>query len=337
MEMVDSKAWEWEKEEESIWLEPSEESYYYVEKWKKEKRRSVLDLGCGLGRHAILFAKNGFKVTAVDLSEYAIDHLKKWEKIEGISIRSKVSDMKKLPFLDNSFDCIYAYHVISHTDTLGFVAILNEIKRVLKPNGNIYLTLCSKETWSFKESNYPKIDENSIIKTDKGPEENIPHFYVDLEDILIRFNDFDIERIRHIDDCYMQNKKQNSKHYYIDALLRKPEVKLDFSDIIGKEVDVIIDRPLGYIHHKYKHLIYRLNYGYIEGIFAGDGQEQDIYLMGVDEPVEKYSGVVIAVVHRFNDVEDKWIVAPKGMKFSKAEILEKIDFQEKHFDIELYL
>ncbi len=95
--------------------------------------------------------------------------------------------------------------------------ILSEISRILKPNGEIYLTLCSKETWSFKDAGYPKIDENTVIKTGEGPEKGISHFYVTLQEILKLFSDFEIEKIRHTDDCYFDGKEQNSKHYFILA------------------------------------------------------------------------------------------------------------------------
>ena len=78
--MVESKGWNWENADNTIWLEPCEESYFYCENWKKQGKRSVLDLGCGLGRHALLFAKNGFKVTAADISEYAVKKLREAEK-----------------------------------------------------------------------------------------------------------------------------------------------------------------------------------------------------------------------------------------------------------------
>ena len=110
--MVESKGWDWSEAEKEIWLDPSEESYYYCNKWKKAGKRSVLDLGCGLGRHSLLFARNGFKVTAVDISSYGVEFLRGQEKAEGLNIRSLVSDMVSLPFRDNSFDCIFSYLVI---------------------------------------------------------------------------------------------------------------------------------------------------------------------------------------------------------------------------------
>jgi ubiquinone/menaquinone biosynthesis C-methylase UbiE len=215
--MVDSKAWNWKEETSLIWLKPSEESYFIANHWIEKGYKNILDFGCGLGRHSIFFAKQGFNVSAFDLSQEGINHLEKWSKNEKLVIDLTVADMHNLPYKDNSFDCIFAYHVISHTDTKGMHKILSEISRILKPNGEIYLTLCSKETWSFKDAGFPIVDENTIIKTDEGPEKGIPHFYVTLQDILKLFSNFRIERIRHTDDCYFAGKEQNSKHYFILA------------------------------------------------------------------------------------------------------------------------
>ena len=105
--------------------------------------------------------------------------------------------------------------------------------------------------------------------------------------------------------------------------------------MIGKTVTVIIDRPLGSFHPKYKTLCYPINYGYVPYIMGGDGEEQDAYILGIDKPLTDFTGTVIAVIHRSNDVEDKWVVAPNGMSFTKEEILRAVDFQEKYFEIEI--
>ena len=105
--------------------------------------------------------------------------------------------------------------------------------------------------------------------------------------------------------------------------------------MIGKTVTVTIDRPLGSRHPKYADMIYPVNYGFVEGIIAPDGEEQDAYVLGIDYPIEKFTGKVIAIVHRTNDVEDKWVVAYENMTFSKEEIEKKVAFQEKYFKHEI--
>ena len=105
--------------------------------------------------------------------------------------------------------------------------------------------------------------------------------------------------------------------------------------MIGNIVKVIVDRPLGSVHPKHNNLIYNVNYGYIPEVFALDGEEQDAYILGVNEPVTEFVGKVIAIIHRLNDIEDKLVVAPEGKSFTKEEIANLIAFQEKFFDIEI--
>jgi len=107
--------------------------------------------------------------------------------------------------------------------------------------------------------------------------------------------------------------------------------------MLGKTVTVIIDRPMGTYHPKHKDIYYPVNYGYIPGIIAGDGEEQDAYVLGVGKPLQKFTGVVIAVIHRFDDVEDKWVVAPEGVTFTKEEIWEQVKFQEQYFKVEIWM
>ena len=105
--------------------------------------------------------------------------------------------------------------------------------------------------------------------------------------------------------------------------------------MIGKIVKVIVDRPLGSYHPTHKNMQYLVNYGYIPKILAGDGEEQDAYILGIDEPLTEYTGKVIAIIHRKNDNENKWVVAPENLILSKEEIEKAVKFQEKYFDIEI--
>ena len=70
---------------------------------------------------------------------------------------------------------------------------------------------------------------------------------------------------------------------------------------------------------------------------AADGEEQDTYILGVNEPVDKFTGKIIAIVHRKNDIEEKWIVVPEGMMIPKEEIRQQIHFQEQYFEGEIVM
>jgi inorganic pyrophosphatase len=102
--------------------------------------------------------------------------------------------------------------------------------------------------------------------------------------------------------------------------------------IIGRTVSGKIDRPIGSRHPRYPDMIYTVNYGYVEGFIAGDGEQQDAYVFGTSSPLQSFRGKVIAVYHRFNDVENKWIVSLDGSDYSDEEILQGIHFQEKYFE-----
>ena len=99
--------------------------------------------------------------------------------------------------------------------------------------------------------------------------------------------------------------------------------------MLGETVRVIVDRPLGSTHPKWKDIRYPVNYGYVEGVLAPDGEGQDVYILGVEVPLEEFVGQVIAVIHRFDDVEEKWVAAPPGKRFSREEIAARVAFQER--------
>ncbi|NBH74152.1 inorganic pyrophosphatase [Clostridiaceae bacterium] len=107
--------------------------------------------------------------------------------------------------------------------------------------------------------------------------------------------------------------------------------------MIGKTVKVIVDRPLGSYHPDYKDMHYPVNYGYVEGIMAPDGEEQDAYILGVNKAVEEFTGKVIAIVRRLDDIEEKWVVAPRNLSFGEKEVVGAIEFQERYFKSEIIM
>ncbi len=106
---------------------------------------------------------------------------------------------------------------------------------------------------------------------------------------------------------------------------------------LGKTIKVTVDRPLGSHHPNHKDIVYPVNYGYYEEIFAPDGEKQDVYILGIYELVSCFTGKIIAIIHRLNDIEDKWVVAPEEFIFSKDDIIEATKFQEQYFEIEVII
>lgn len=109
------------------------------------------------------------------------------------------------------------------------------------------------------------------------------------------------------------------------------------SKVLGQTVTVIVDRPIGSYHPKHKDIYYSVNYGYINGLIAADGEEQDAYILGVDRPLREFTGKVIAIIHRLDDIEDKWVVVPENTEFTKEEIVKLTYFQEQYFNIEVIM
>jgi len=105
----------------------------------------------------------------------------------------------------------------------------------------------------------------------------------------------------------------------------------DLSTYLGKRVTVVVDRPLGSRHPDHD-IWYAVNYGYVPGTLAADGEPIDVYLLGTYEPVAEATGVVIGIVLRADDVEDKLVVAPEGKWYSAEQVRALIEFQERFFD-----
>lgn len=104
---------------------------------------------------------------------------------------------------------------------------------------------------------------------------------------------------------------------------------------LGKQLNVVIDRPIGSAHPEFPETVYPVNYGFVPNITSLDGEELDAYVLGVTTPLPSFRGTCIAIVVRANDEEAKLVLAPSGMTFSEKAILEQIHFQEQFFDSSL--
>ena len=114
-------------------------------------------------------------------------------------------------------------------------------------------------------------------------------------------------------------------------------MKPDLTTFLGQRILATVDRPLGSRHPRHADIIYPINYGFVPGTVSGDDMPVDAYLLGVDEAVDQAEGVVIAVIERTDDFEDKLVVAPTGIQYAAEQIREQVEFQERFFDSRVVL
>ena len=95
-------------------------------------------------------------------------------------------------------------------------------------------------------------------------------------------------------------------------------------------VNVKMDRPMGTKHPDHG-FVYMVNYGFIPNTISGDGEEMDVYVLGIDKPITDFYGRCIAIIHRINSDDDKLIVVPDGKNFSNEYIETKTAFREGLF------
>ena len=176
---------------------------------------SVLDIGCGRGRHSLYLAEMGFRVTATDLSPEGIVQLNERARQKNLerNITTLVSDMLDLSFDQGQFDCVLAFNSIYHTDYSGLKSTIAKITEFLRDSGGLYITFNSKSSQSYRDPVNKRIDEYTIIKT-QGVEKGIPHTHLDYEDIIVLLSAYNIKKIQHIQDFY---NRGDSFHYFVEA------------------------------------------------------------------------------------------------------------------------
>lgn len=103
---------------------------------------------------------------------------------------------------------------------------------------------------------------------------------------------------------------------------------------LNKTITVTVDRQLGSNHPKHG-FEYHVNYGFLKGEKAPDGEDLDAYVLGVNEPVESFTGKCIAIIHRLKDDDDKLVIVPQEIDLTNEEIEKAVAFQEKWFEHEI--
>ncbi len=212
---AEHKGWDWTNVTSDSWLQISEEFLPVALQWK-EKFHSILDIGAGKGRHAFFFADNGFRVSAVDFSPSSIELIKQTAAEKNLAVDAKVCDMIQLPYEDESFDCVVCFHTIYHSDYKGMQKAVSEIERVLKRNGEAYITFNSRENVKFHKEE--TLDGFTMIPAE-GKEAGIPHCYVDEPDIRELLGKFRIISLNKIQNYIRKEKHVTGIHYFVHVRL----------------------------------------------------------------------------------------------------------------------
>ena len=161
-------------------------------------------------------------------------------------------------------------------------------------------------------------------------------YFAEAKDFAVReiFTETDAKTLVIGDETFTREAFEAAERERVTKLHRTRE---DYADVLGRAVHCVMDRPLGSRHPRHPEMLYPINYGAVPGVMAGDGAEQDVYVLGPTVPLTTFDGVVIAVIHRFDDVEDKWVVAEKPGEFTPEQILAAVEFQEQYYKSELIM
>jgi Methylase involved in ubiquinone/menaquinone biosynthesis len=173
-----------------------------VNLFKSENIKTVLDLGCGMGRHSIFFAEADFKVTASDISPEAVQTTKQKSDKLNLDINVACHDIRKIPFADNSFDAVFCIWTSGHGTHADMIEHAREMLRVTKAGGIVFVDYVSKEDALFGVGR--EIEKDTFLDNVPG-EETIPHHYSDEDEIREVYDGHEL-KIRpftyHLDDSH---------------------------------------------------------------------------------------------------------------------------------------
>ena len=148
----------------------------------------VLDLGCGVGRHALALAERGFAVRAVDRSPTGVEQVRAAAAARGLDLELAVADFTELPYETGSFDFVLAWDVVYHGDPAALASAVHEVSRVLRPGGVYQSTMLSKRNHEYGKG--VAVAEDTFVQPDGPDDKAYPHLYCDAHDVLRRHPGF---------------------------------------------------------------------------------------------------------------------------------------------------
>lgn len=208
-------AWDkrWRTEEgRADWLRPEADVANLIEKLRPQGGIRALDLGCGVGRHALAFARAGFETHAMDLSEAGLAELEKSARSDGLTVETHLAPMTALPFADDSFDYVLSFNVIYHGDPSIVRTAIAEIARVLKPGGIYQGTMLSKRNANYGMGR--EVAPDTFVR-DGDDDKDHPHFYCSAAELVALFDRFELSYL--VDKVH---SKPGSWHWHVIADLK---------------------------------------------------------------------------------------------------------------------
>ncbi len=178
-----------------VFTEPHEDLPNFVRSLLDARANTVLDLGCGTGRHVLYLAKRGFSVFGLDISPEGLKITQQCLREEGLDAELRLQNMtEKLPYHDGFFDAVLSTQVIHHGDIATIKGIVKEVSRVLKKDGFVFISVPSTRN---QGETYKQLEPNTFIPLD-GKEKGLPHHIFTPEELRDVFKDFVIIDI-HLD------------------------------------------------------------------------------------------------------------------------------------------
>lgn len=209
-------AWDkrWQTEEgRSDWLRPNEDVSTLITKMQRQGTIKALDLGCGVGRHALAFARAGFDTHAMDLSESGLAQLRESAIASDLKVATHLAPMTDLPFENDTFDYVLSFNVIYHGDPTIVRKAISEIVRVLKPGGTYQGTMLSKRNTNVGIGR--EVARDTWVK-DGEDDKNHPHFYCSAAELIELFAEFELS---YLED--KEHRKPGSWHWHMIAELSR--------------------------------------------------------------------------------------------------------------------
>ncbi len=173
---------------------------------KKRKAKTVLDLGCGAGRHVIYLAEHGFESYGADISVTALELTKKRLKSGKLEAAIIKCDMKSIPYIDCCFDAVICVQTIYHQRLEEIRKTISEIHRTLKKRGLFLANFHSRR--SSKYGKGIEVEEDTFMQVN-GPEKGVLHHFVDEEnsrELLRNFRIVDLETREKMIGSYLRSR-----------------------------------------------------------------------------------------------------------------------------------